>query len=518
MSHGRARHSPLSPAQVPAPAPPLEPPLQSRDVRLLVPRMVFCGECGSPLAPSDLQAPTCPHCGQARPGVDAALPPADAAQALAEYEAQQRAAVEHANARRQAELEAQRQQHLEVAQAARARREAAEREAQEKLAKAAKLRAAALAAQEELEKQEAKRVAKERQREESRRLREEQQRREAKRRAAQEDARRAFEAKREEEQRWAQAKEDEDRLRREAVRLSTLSESAAALVAATSSAAAAPAAAATTIACVQCNASLKAAQKFCLQCGTKVAAAPVAVTSGSSWSSPAAGNAVGGSGFAAPLQRTQSSLSNSSSSSSFSLPGGDHKCTTCSFTLKAAQKFCPKCGSKVLGAAPAPAAMPSPASSVSSVSSFSALELTPATPSACTGCSKPVKPTQKFCLHCGTKVTAAATPAAVAPSLPSSSYATVPLPAPIPTFGSQSASASQPSTKRCPTCSKECKFGAKFCMGCGFNFAKSDEEEVARNMETARLRRQGVRDQEQQQRQQASLMANQAAQAFQPSW
>jgi hypothetical protein len=55
-------------------------------------------------------------------------------------------------------------------------------------------------------------------------------------------------------------------------------------------------------------------------------------------------------------------------------------------------------------------------------------------------------------------------------------------------------------------------------MGCGFNFAKSDEEEVARNMEAARLRQQQVRDREQQQRNQASLMASQAAQAYQPSW
>ncbi|OWY97894.1 hypothetical protein PHMEG_00031468 [Phytophthora megakarya] len=101
---------------------------------------------------------------------------------------------------------------------------------------------------------------------------------------------------------------------------------------------------------------------------------------------------------------------------------------------------------------------------------------------------------------------------------PSSSYASVPLPAPIPTSGSWSAPASQSSTKNCPTCNKECKSTAKFCMGCGFNFAKSDEDEVARNVEAARLRQQQSRDREQQQRNQASLMANQAAQAYKPSW
>ncbi|CAH0481237.1 unnamed protein product [Peronospora belbahrii] len=425
--------------------------------------------------------------------------------AISDYEAQQRAAVERENARIQQELESQRQQHLQVAQAARERREDAERMAQEKLARAEKLRAEAHAAQEELKKQEAKRIAKERQKEEAKRLREEQARREANRRQAEEEARKMFEAKRQ-----------EDQLRQEALRLSTLSVSASA------------AAPATFNLCVSCTAALKPAQKFCLQCGTKVATAaattaPRGFVSSNSFSS--APSAPSGNFSPAPVQRTNSSASNSSSSSSF--PGGEHSCASCSCTLKATQKFCPKCGTKVVSTAPppAPVAVPSPVSSVSSTSSFSAPQPARAAPIACAKCSQPLKQIQKFCLHCGTKVVAAVTSAAPTPSLSSSfsstsssSYTSVPLPAPIPTSGSWSAPSSQLSTKNCPTCSKDCKFTAKFCMGCGFNFAKSDDEEVARNIEAARLRQQRVRDQEQQQRTQASLMANQAAQAHQASW
>ena len=419
--------------------------------------------------------------------------------AISDYEAQQRAAMERENARIQQDLESQRQQHLQVAQAARERREEAERMAKEKLARAEKLRAEAQAAQEELKKQEAKRAAKERQKAEARRLREEQARREANRRQAEEEARQAFEAKRQEEQLQQEAKRQEEQLRQEVMRLSTLSVSASASTPTASSS------------CVSCRAALKPGQKFCLQCGTKVAAAGFA--SSTSFSSPAS-STPNSTVFPAPLPRTNSSASNSSTSSS--LPGSEHSCTSCHFTLKATQKFCPKCGTKVVATAPSlvPVTSPSPVSSTSSAAS-----------STCTKCSQSLKPTQKFCLHCGTKVmVAATTPAPSRPSLSSSlssvsSYPSVPLPAPIPTSGSWSAPSSQLTTKNCPTCSKECKSTAKFCMGCGFNFAKSDEEEIARNMEAARLRQQRVRDQEQQQRKQASLMANQAAQAHQqPFW
>ncbi|RMX63275.1 hypothetical protein DD238_006461 [Peronospora effusa] len=417
--------------------------------------------------------------------------------AISDYEAQQRAAVERENARIQQDLESQRQQHLQVAQAARERRENAERMAKEKLARAEKLRAEAQAAQEELKKQEAKRAAKEKQKVEARRLREEQARREANRRQAEEEARKAFEAKRQDEQTRQEAKRQEDQIRQEAMRLSTLSVSASASAPAASSS------------CVSCRAALKPAQKFCLQCGTKVAAAGFA--SSNSFTSPASSTS-NSSFFPAPLPRTNSSASNSSTSSS--LPGNEHSCLSCHFTLKPTQKFCPKCGTKVVATAPPPVPVtaPLPVSSTSSAAS-----------STCTKCSQYLKPTQKFCLHCGTKVIATTTPATPCPSLSSSissvsSYTSVPLSSPIHTSESWPASSSQLNTKHCPTCSKECKFTAKFCMGCGFNFAKRDEEEVARNMETARLRQQRIRDQEQQQRNQASLLANQAALAHQPSW
>ncbi|KAI9909241.1 hypothetical protein PsorP6_014679 [Peronosclerospora sorghi] len=505
--------------------------------------MGFCGECGSFLPP-DLRGTFCPEC--AIPGAVAAperhvtfMPSpekidkvAEATQqrqeaerqaqeareraeamrlsaqnAISDYEAQQRAAVERENARIQEELESQRRQHLQVAQAARERREEAERLAKEKLLRAEKLRAEAQAAQEELKKQEAKRAARERQREEAKRLREEQARREANRRRAEEEARKAFEAKRQEEQ-----------LRQEALRLSALSVTSNAVAPAPVVPSAAPI-------CVKCNTTLKPAQKFCLQCGTKVtAASPAAFTPSNPGPSPTSFTQPSDSFSSASLQRSNYSASNSSTSST--LPGGDHNCASCQLVLRATQKFCPKCGTKVAATVSvlASTAAPSPVSSVTSVSSFSTPEPTTVAQSTCKKCSQALKSTQKFCLHCGTKVAAAVTSASTLSLLssstftPSSSYTSVPLPAPIPTSGSWSAPSSQPSTKNCPTCSKECKSTAKFCMGCGFNFAKSEEEEVARNVEAARLRQQRIRDQEQQQRNQASLMANQAAQAYQPSW
>lgn len=501
--------------------------------------MGFCGECGAHLPPN-LQGAFCPECGEAIPGAARAVPSPtpslsspvrhvtfspsldaeseatrrreeaerqardareraeamklSAQNAISEYEAQQRAAVERENARRQQELETQRQQHLYDAQAARERREEAERLAQEKLARAERLRNEAQAAQEEMKIQEAKRAAKEKQREEARRLREEQARREENRRRAEEEERKAFEAKRQEEQ-----------LRQEALRLSSLSVMS-------KSDPSTPAPTPVNLVCVSCRCALKPAQKFCLQCGTKVAAGlPLSTTSMSLTS-------VAPSSSFSSLPRTNSASSNTSSSSS--RPNGEHNCASCQFTLKATQKFCPKCGTKVAPAAPALQA-PSPVSLFGSASSAQVPSATLAAPSACTKCSQALKPAQKFCLHCGTKVII---PAASTPSLSSSfsssssSYTSVPLPAPIPASGSCSASSLQPSTKNCPTCGKECKGTAKFCMGCGFNFSKSDDEEVARNMERAYQRQQQMRDREQQQRNQASLMANQAAQAYQPSW
>ncbi|TDH73964.1 hypothetical protein CCR75_002621 [Bremia lactucae] len=503
--------------------------------------MGFCGECGSYLAP-DLQGAFCPECGEAIPGAApnasapsrhvqfalaseaddsiqlreaAAIAPQreeaerqaqeardraeamrlSAQNAILDYEAQQKAVLERESARIQQDLEAQRQQHLQVAQAARERRELAERLAQEKLAKAERLRAEAQAAQELMKKEEAKRLAKDKQREEARRLREEQARREENRRKAEDEARQAFEMKQQEEQ-----------LRQEAMRLSTLS------VSSTSSNTSTTAPTTASNSCVGCRSALKPTQKFCLQCGTKVAAA----LSLNSKTLSAAPSSSGIQPLSLPL--TNSSVSVASATSSV-LISGDHKCTSCQTTLKATQKFCLKCGTKVSQAAPPPRA-PSPASSVSSASSFSASDSLVAALSACVKCSQPLKSAQKFCLLCGTKVTVAASTPNLSASFSSSSssYTSVPLPAPIPTTGSWSSPASQPNLKNCPTCSKGCKSTAKFCVGCGFNYAKSDEEEVARNIEAARQRQQQLRDRELQQRSQASLMANQAAQAYQPSW
>lgn len=86
----------------------------------------------------------------------------------------------------------------------------------------------------------------------------------------------------------------------------------------------------------------------------------------------------------------------------------------------------------------------------------------------------------------------------------------MPLPAPIPSSGPSS---SLPLTKPCRACGIDCKYAAKFCVACGFNFVEDDDRQVQQNLEAARLRSQAQQAQQAQQRQHASLLAVQAQSA-----
>lgn len=424
--------------------------------------------------------------------------------AVAEYEAQQRAMIEREDARKQQELERQRQEVLLVAEQARSRRESLEKQAMLAKQNAERLRAEALAAQQELERQEEIRKAKILQREESRRLREEAQRREANRLKAEEEERLAFEAKKQAEQ-----------LRLDALRLTTQASATSFAPSTASSGLSRQPSMTDSGACSKCYAALKATQKFCLHCGTKrevSSASTPPMRSNSGFNSSFYGSSSAPSPAAAPASS-----------------GSSHACKTCQFELKATQKFCPKCGSAVV-AAPAAAPTSSSSSRPPSISSLAHAPIMPPAPSAssmyapaptpvasvptsCSSCHQALKPTQKFCLHCGTKVVIAA-PASAPMGASAYHPSSVALPAPIPVSSSGSFS-SLPTTKNCKTCGAQCKYNAKFCVGCGFNFAKDEEDEVARNLEAARQRSQVARDRELQQRNNASMIANQAAQSHQ---
>lgn len=100
-------------------------------------------------------------------------------------------------------------------------------------------------------------------------------------------------------------------------------------------------------------------------------------------------------------------------------------CTKCGNELKTDAKFCMKCGTPVS----APVAQVK--SAVSSV--------------VCPSCGKPLKPGAKFCMGCGAPITAS-----VAQVKPVESSV-------------------------CPSCGKPLKPGAKFCMGCGTPIAQTSQ-------------------------------------------
>ena len=100
-------------------------------------------------------------------------------------------------------------------------------------------------------------------------------------------------------------------------------------------------------------------------------------------------------------------------------------CTKCGNELKTGAKFCMKCGTPVSA----------PVAQVKSAVSSA----------VCPSCGKPLKPGAKFCMGCGAPVSA---PAAQVKPVESSV---------------------------CPSCGKPLKPGAKFCMGCGTPIAQTSQ-------------------------------------------
>ena len=101
-------------------------------------------------------------------------------------------------------------------------------------------------------------------------------------------------------------------------------------------------------------------------------------------------------------------------------------CTKCGNELKTGAKFCMKCGTPVSA----------PVAQVKSAVSSA----------VCPSCGKPLKPGAKFCMGCGTPVSA---PAAQIKPVESSAV--------------------------CPSCGKPLKPGVKFCMGCGTPIAQTSQ-------------------------------------------
>ncbi|GLE08093.1 hypothetical protein PINS_up019055 [Pythium insidiosum] len=387
--------------------------------------------------------------------------------------------AEREEARRQMELERQRQEQLQLAEQARARRESAERAAMEAKAHAERLREQALAAQRELERQEQLRKQRELQRQESQRLREEAQRREENRLKAEEEARRAFEAKRQ-----------ADELRQSAAQMQSL---------------------AATMASVNVSVNVGASDS-CVQCPRRHEADPKVL-------SPVRHQACrhrrscACSGLQQLVER-----GTSRSAVGCGRRACGVRCDACAMSVvrglaQAHAKVLPPmwdaCGCCCCCASAS-------ASARSDLDAYSRRVASSIDSHRVLGLQRGAQADSKVCLQCGTRVALLSTPATGG----------VPLPAPVPVFrssGSLSSSASSsasssfsslPTTKRCSSCGADCKYAAKFCVGCGFNFAKADEDEVARNLAAAQQRTQAIRDRELQQRTQASLLASQAAQAM----
>nr|CCA23590.1 AlNc14C199G8651 [Albugo laibachii Nc14] len=216
--------------------------------------------------------------------------------------------------------------------------------------------------------------------------------------------------------------------------------------------------------CSTCSAALKPGQKFCLQCGTKCVQ-----------NAPPKHNAP-------PPTPT-----------SINLKTEARKCQACSFTLKETQKFCPSCGASNL-------LQPKPESESEATRSSNAP--LPMTALSCLSCHSPLKPSQKFCLACGTKA-----PIGV-PVLPTTMNAgpmRLPHSPSVPTETN-----SIESSKLCRSCGMECNLTAKFCMKCGFNFVREEQEQVDRNVEASRNRRVMETDRERAQRAQMSMLASEA--------
>jgi hypothetical protein len=405
--------------------------------------------------------------------------------AISNYEAQQRERLKREESKKQMEIERKRREQLELAEQARKRREEAERQVKEAQETAARLRAQALAAQQELERQEQLRKQKELQREESRRLREEAQRREENRIKAEENERQAFEAKKEAE-----------RLRLEALRLSSQAKLGSGscngniLQSSVSSSSLSD-----SDTCVICKASMKSSQKFCLQCGTKRA---VASTPAQAPLSSLSDNLFGA--LSSPSSTATSSPSPYSTPRSSLVSLGESSnslsCTICKAAIKPSQKFCLNCGAGVAQSVPSASAtinngpISIPSNIVMSSPPVPLPAPIPVFPSSCVSCQIALKIGQRFCLQCGTKVSEI-------PPAPASSSASL---------------SRQDSSKICKSCRLSCKASVKYCMRCGFNFAQSDQAEVDRNVALAHQRQQAARAEEFQQRNQASMLAS-AAQA-----